>query len=299
MDEDVEQPSNLQRAPGHENVRAAEEFAQAVALMRRLRGPDGCPWDREQTLKTIRRYTVEEVYEVLDAIDRADWNDLREELGDLVLQILFYAQIAEDEGHFDIAGVLEVLNRKLIRRHPHVFGEAASIAAGNAAVLVEGTVTTPSHVLRNWDAIKTAEKSAKTNGVPSLLSSVPKTFPALLEAAKLGSKAARVGFDWPNHEGVLAKLREELAEVEEAAHSDNTVDKGASIEEELGDLLFTAANLARHFKVDPEVALRAANAKFRSRFAHMETSGKVHDSLGAAELEALWVAAKAAEPIGR
>ncbi len=294
MHEDVEAPSRFIEAENHESTRAAEEFARAVALMRRLRGPDGCPWDREQTLKTIRRYTVEEVYEVLDAIDRSHWSDLREELGDLALQILFYAQIAGEEGHFDIADVLAGLNQKLVRRHPHVFGEEASAAAGNAATLASGNVTTPAHVLQNWEAIKKAEKSSE-KGSHSLLDSVPRTFPALLESAKIGAKAARVGFDWPGYEGVLEKLHEEVKELQEAAVSATTENQAGRIEEELGDLLFTAANLARHFKVDPEVALRAANSKFRRRFAHMEISGNVTEGLSSEELEALWTAAKLKE----
>jgi MazG family protein len=267
----------------------AVQFSESVALMARLRAPGGCPWDREQTLATIRKYTLEEVYEVIDAIDREDWDNLREELGDLQLQILFYAQIAADEGQFAIADVLETLNRKLVRRHPHVFGEAAA-AAGNNAFLQSPDAATPSEVLRNWDAIKRAEKSSSATA--SILESVPRSFPS-----KLGSKAAKVGFDWPDAHGILEKLREETAELQAEISPDDPARKDPKrVEEEFGDLLFTLANLARHLRVDPELALRSANAKFRRRFSAMETASSAPlDGLSAAELEGLWTAAKAAE----
>jgi ATP diphosphatase len=287
MDEDQKARGVLRSAAD------AQQFAEAVAIMARLRAPGGCPWDREQTLATIRKYTLEEVYEVIDAIDREHWGDLREELGDLQLQVLFYAQIAADEGKFTIADVLETLNRKLTRRHPHVFGEAAAAAAGNNAKLHKPGAETPSEVLRNWDAIKRAEKVAPEQPV-SLLESVPRSFPALLEAAKLGSKAAKVGFDWPDHHGILEKLHEEIAELK--AELQNTSEDRRRVEEELGDVLFTLANLARHLKIDAELALRSANAKFRRRFGAMETATAVPlEKLGPAELEALWADAKAAE----
>jgi len=267
-----------------------DPFHESVALMARLRAPGGCPWDREQTLSTIRKYTLEEVYEVIDAIDREHWDDLREELGDLVLQVLFYAQIATDEGKFTIHDVLETLNRKLVRRHPHVFGETASAAAGNQAPLAEPSAATPSQVLKNWDEIKRAEKKPSS---ASLLDTVPRSFPSLLEAAKLGSKAAKVGFDWPDITGILDKLREEMAELQAELQPSSSQQR---IEEELGDLLFTAANLARHLKIDAELALRSANAKFRRRFAAMESSTTSPlDTLTAAQLESLWAAAKASE----
>jgi MazG family protein len=273
-----------------------DSFAESVTLMARLRAPGGCPWDREQTLATIRKYTLEEVYEVIDAIDREHWADLREELGDLQLQILFYAQIAADEDQFTIADVLDTLNRKLIRRHPHVFGDEAAAAAGNLALLQKPGAETPAEVLRNWDAIKRAEKSAAGIGQESLLDAVPRSFPALLEASKLGSKAAKVGFDWPDVHGILAKLHEETAEVE-AELAKGTQDS-ARVEEEIGDLLFTVANLARHLKVDPELALRSANAKFRRRFGSMEEgTTEPLDALTADQLEALWAAAKSVEKV--
>ena len=290
----MEPTQSLESARLERNAQASP-FQQAVDLMARLRGEGGCPWDREQTLATIRKYTVEEVFEVIDAIDRNHWDDLREELGDLVLQVLFYAQIATEEGKFTIADVLETLNRKLVRRHPHVFGHAAAAAAGNQAALFEGKVDSASQVLRNWDAIKLAEKQASPDAqTTSLLDTVPRTFPSLLEAGKLGSKAAKVGFDWPDVQGILGKLHEEIAEMEtELAPSTN---HQARLEEELGDVLFTIANLARHLNLDGELALRAANAKFRRRFAAMEAySAKPLDALSADELESIWATVKSNE----
>jgi nucleoside triphosphate diphosphatase len=196
----------------------AAAFAEAVAIMARLRGPGGCPWDREQSFDSIRKYTLEETYEVLDAIERRDWANLSEELGDLLLQVLFYAEMASeldaDAGRFSIVDVLAGLNRKLIRRHPHVFGEAASAAAGNVAVVDVAVEGSAARVLANWDAIKKAEKG-EAAGV-SLLDGVMRGQPALLEASKLGSKAAKVGFDWPDWRGLLAKVAEETDELVEA-----------------------------------------------------------------------------------
>ena len=193
---------------------SAALFAEAVGIMARLRGPDGCPWDREQSFDTIRKYTLEECYEVLDAIERRDWTDLCEELGDLLLQIVFYAQMADEAGHFTIADVIAGLNRKLVRRHPHVFGDEASMAAGNA---VESRLQTEgidsSQVLRNWEAIKRAEK---TQEHASALDGIPRSLPALLEAGKLGARAHKSGFDWPDIEGVFAKLEEETVELRRA-----------------------------------------------------------------------------------
>lgn len=285
---------------------AAEAFAEAVAIMARLRAPGGCPWDREQTFASIRKYTLEEVYEVLEAIERADWPELEEELGDLLLQVLFYAQIASEEGYFHIAGVVAGLNRKLVRRHPHVFGEEAAAAAGNAAPgLTTDGIDAP-QVLRNWEAIKQAEKlqtETKRGGsvAASRLAAVSRALPALAEAAKLGSRASKCGFDWPEVEGLFEKLREETAELREAlAGETGTPDqensRQAAVAGELGDLLFTAVNLARHLHVDPEMALRDANAKFRRRFAAMEAAAPGDlEALPAAELEALWNRAKAEE----
>jgi nucleoside triphosphate diphosphatase len=264
--------------------------------MARLRGPEGCPWDREQNFDTIRKYTLEECYEVLDAIERRDWTDLCEELGDLLLQIVFYAQMADEAGHFTIADVVAGLNRKLVRRHPHVFGDEASIAAGNS---VESPLQTAdidsAQVLRNWDAIKRAEKPRPAS---SALDSIPRGLPALLEAAKLGSRAQKSGFDWPEVEGIFAKLEEETEELRQAIRASSSTADVASEEvvSEVGDLLFTLVNLGRRLQVEPELALRHTNGKFRRRFAAMEAaSGQPLESLSAAQLESLWSQAKRAE----
>ena len=274
---------------------SAAVFAEAVGIMARLRGPDGCPWDREQSFDTIRKYTLEECYEVLDAIERRHWNDLCEELGDLLLQVIFYAQMADEAGHFSIADVIAGLNRKLVRRHPHVFGDEASIAAGNT---VESPLQTDdidsSQVLRNWDAIKRAEK---TQPALSVLDSIPRGLPALLEAAKLGSRAQKSGFDWPDVEGIFAKLEEETEELRQAIR--DSASAGVATEEvvsEVGDLLFTVVNLGRRLHVEPELALRHTNGKFRRRFAAMEAASvQPLESLSAAQLESLWSQAKLAE----
>jgi XTP/dITP diphosphohydrolase/ATP diphosphatase len=259
---------------------AAEPLAEAIAIMARLRGPGGCPWDREQTFDSIKKHTLEETYEVFDAIERRDWPSLRDELGDLLLQVLFYAQMADEAGHFTLAEVAGSLNAKLIRRHPHIF--AGEQAADSAAVL------------RNWEQIKRAEKKSASTDDASMLDDVPRSMPALLEASKLGSRAAKVGFDWPDTTGLFDKLQEEIAELR-AELSDAATIEPARVEEELGDVLFTAVNLARHLKLDPESALRSANAKFRKRFAAMESAGGGREGLearSAPELEELWSKAK-------
>ena len=277
---------------------SAALFAEAVSIMARLRGPDGCPWDREQNFDTIRKYTLEETYEVFDALERRHWNDLCEELGDLLLQVLFYAQMAAEPGYFTIADVIAGLNRKLIRRHPHVFGEEASIAAGNAvksALETEG-IDSP-QVLRNWDAIKQAEKEARPQS--SRLDNIPRSLPALLEAAKLGSRAHKSGFDWPDIEGIFAKLEEETEELRQAIHDHPPALPAVaadSVVSEVGDMLFTMVNLARRLNVEPEFALRHTNAKFRRRFAAMEAaSSQPLESLSADQLELLWRQAKLEE----
>jgi MazG family protein len=272
-------------------------FQESVAIMARLRGPGGCPWDREQSFATIRKYTLEETYEVLDAIEREHWSDLAEELGDLLLQVLFYAQMGDEAGYFSIVDVLGHLNRKLIRRHPHVFGDKASAAAGNRAQVDGASATEAAGALSNWEAIKTAEKkqaeTAKDGSSTSLLDEVPRNFPALLEAGKLGSKAAKVGFDWPDRAGLLEKVEEECREIEAEVVAGAAPE---SVEGELGDLLFTVVNLARHLKFDSELALRRANAKFRRRFAGMEqASGRALNEQSATELEALWQQVKQRE----
>ena len=273
---------------------AAALFAEAVSIMARLRGPDGCAWDREQTFDTIRKYTLEESYEVFDAIERRNWTDLCEELGDLLLQVLFYAQMASEPGYFTIADVITGLNRKLIRRHPHVFGDAASAAAGNAvASPLETENIDSSQVLRNWEAIKRAEK-AQPREHASLLDGIPRSLPALLEAGKLGSRAHKSGFDWPDVDGIFAKLEEETAELRRAIDSPSPAPE--EVVSEVGDMLFTLVNLARHLQVEPEFALRHTNAKFRRRFAAMEAaSAQPLEALSAAQLELLWSQAKLAE----
>ena len=239
--------------------------------MARLRGPDGCPWDREQTFDSIKRHTLEETYEVFDAIDRRVWPDLKDELGDLLLQVLFYSQMAEEAGHFSIEEVAANLNAKLIRRHPHIFGDAVA--------------NTVAEVNETWEAVKRIERAAQP--AAKYLDAVPRHVPALLEAEKLGARAAKVGFDWPTLEGLYAKIAEETEEIHHAEEQD-------AIEDEVGDLFFTVVNLARHLGVEPEFCLRRANAKFRTRFDRMEAEVGL-DTLKTSssdELEQLWQRAK-------
>ncbi|MGO9241384.1 MAG: nucleoside triphosphate pyrophosphohydrolase [Bryobacteraceae bacterium] len=255
-----------------------ERFERLVEIMARLRAPGGCPWDREQTFDTIKPYTLEETYEVLDAIDRRDYAGLREELGDLMLQAVFYAQMAREEGRFSIGDSLDAINEKLIRRHPHVF------AAGDAR--------TPDQVLARWDEIKGEEKREKGETPKGRLDGVQRALPALMEAHEISKKAARAGFEWPDFEQVLEKLREELGELDHArAHGSRDEIAG-----EIGDLLFTLVNVARWLKVDPEQALRQTNAKFRRRFAHVERTlaerGRTLEQSTLEEMETLWQQAK-------
>lgn len=258
-----------------------DPLAEAIAIMARLRAPGGCPWDREQTFDTIKRHTLEETYEVFDAIERRAWPDLKDELGDLLLQVLFYAQMASEAGYFTIQDVAENLNAKLIRRHPHVFAGADA--------------TDSNAVLRNWEQIKQTEKKGSTASHRSMLDAVPRSMPAMLEAAKLGSRAAKVGFDWPEVTGLFDKLQEEIGELKAELALSSDKQSQPAIEGELGDLLFTAVNLARHLKVDPESALRATNAKFRRRFAAIETAAGGSEALASSsptELDLLWNQAK-------
>jgi ATP diphosphatase len=276
---------------------AGRQFAEAVAIMARLRAPGGCPWDREQTFDSIRKYTLEETYEVFDAIERRDWAHLKEELGDLLLQVLFYAEMAAEAGDFTISDVIEGLNRKLIRRHPHVFGDEAAAAAGNVVEGLETDGIDAKQVLRNWEQIKQLEKNAqvKDEEIRGRLDAVPRALPALAEATKLGSKAAKSGFDWPDERGLFDKLQEEIGELEtELAVPDPKPTR--AVASEVGDLLFTVVNLARHLHVDPEFALRETNAKFRRRFAAMEAASETPlEELAPESLEKLWGAAKEQE----
>jgi MazG family protein len=257
-------------------ITTGQRFERLVGIMTKLRAPGGCPWDREQNFDTIKPYLLEETYEVLDAIDQRDWPGLAEELGDLMLQAVFFAQMASEENKFRIDDSLDAISEKLIRRHPHVFAD--------------GSAKTSDDVKRRWDEIKVDEKKEK--GKPQLgrLDSIPRQLPALVEAHQISSKVAAVGFDWQTPEQVLEKLDEELREVAEARQNGTP----AEIEGEIGDLLFVVVNLARKLKVDPEQALRKTNAKFRSRFSHVET----HATLPGAtldQMEALWQEAKALE----
>ncbi|HTS25441.1 MAG TPA: nucleoside triphosphate pyrophosphohydrolase [Bryobacteraceae bacterium] len=258
---------------------AGEKFQTLVELMARLRAPGGCPWDREQTFDTIKPYTLEETYEVLDAIDRRDWNGLAEELGDFLLQAVFYAEMAAEEDRFSIDDALDAINQKLVRRHPHVFGEGSAETAGD--------------VKRIWGEVKAAEKAGKKDQHDQgLLDGVPRALPALVEAQQIASRAAGVGFDWENPDQVLEKLHEELAEFAEARQRASH----AELEDELGDLLFVLVNLARFVKVDPEQALRKTNAKFRRRFGYIERKlaerGIKIEESNIQEMEALWQEAK-------
>jgi MazG family protein len=288
----------LRAAIATDPARAAALFEQSVRIMALLRAADGCPWDREQSFDSIRKYTLEETYEVFDAIERRDFPHLAEELGDLLLQVLFYAEMAANEGHFTMADVLNHLNRKLVRRHPHVFGEEASRAAGNRADVDAEVEGSSAAVLRNWDEIKAAEASHAADAPSaqkppaSRLDSVQRAMPALAEAAKLGAKARKSGFDWPEWRDLLPKLVEETAELEVEAASGDPARRPA-VEAELGDLLFTVVNLGRHLGVDAEMALRGCNRRFRQRFRAMElASERPLEELSAAELEELWAGAK-------
>ena len=243
--------------------------------MARLRAPDGCPWDREQTFETIKPFLLEETYEVLDAIDARDWQELPDELGDLLLQAVFFSQMADEQGLFRIDDALDRINEKLVRRHPHVFGDAEARTEGD--------------VRRIWGEIKDGEKREKGVLPGALLDGVPRALPALVEAAQISAKAARTGFDWNHPDEVIAKLHEELEELRLAETAEER-------EDELGDLLFVIVNLARWLKVDPEQALRKTNAKFRARFGHVEARLKAEDrsieSATLEEMEALWQEAK-------
>ena len=288
-----------------------ERFERAVSIMARLRGPGGCPWDREQTFDSIKPYTLEETYEVLEAIDNRDWDELPGELGDLLLQVLFYAQMAKDQGTFSIDEVLDRLSNKLIDRHPHVFGDVKA--------------ETSSEVLQNWQALKAEEKKKraaeagnKKDSSESVLAGVSTTMPALMEAYKLSSRAAQVGFDWPDMNGLFEKLHEETAELQQGlekfpAPGPRPQGRGVAgagvqqvpealrqhLEEEVGDLFFVLVNIARYLSLDPESALRKTNRKFKRRFQWMEerlrACGRAPQQASMEELETLWQQAKQQE----
>ncbi|MDI4657826.1 nucleoside triphosphate pyrophosphohydrolase [Xanthobacter autotrophicus] len=275
---------------------ASRDIARLIEIMAALRTPGtGCPWDLEQSFATIAPYTLEEAYEVADAIARADMGDLRDELGDLLLQVVFHARMAEEDGAFDFGGVVEAITAKLIRRHPHVFGTARDLS--------------PAEVKGLWGEIKAQEKRERAQaraaaGLPEeeahqgALSGVPLPLPALTRALKLQEKASRVGFDWNDARQVLAKIREETQEVAEALEEGGI----AAIRDEMGDLLFAVVNLARHAGVDPEAALRGTNDKFTRRFGHVEgrlaADGRQPEQASLDEMEALWQEAKLKEHEG-
>jgi len=289
-----------------------ERFERAVQIMERLRAPGGCPWDREQTFDSIKPYTLEETYEVLEAIDNRDWEELPGELGDLLLQVLFYSEIAKEQGTFSIDDVLDRLSRKLIDRHPHVFGDVKA--------------ETSDAVKRNWEALKVEERkkrageSAEGKAAPiqSILGSISSSMPSLLEAHKLSSRAAQLGFDWPDMEGLFDKLGEETRELREqlrefpapgpqpegrgvagSGRQSIPEDLRLRLEEEVGDLFFVLVNIARFLSLDPESALRKTNRKFRRRFEWMEgrlqEKGRMPESASMEELESLWQRAKQEE----
>jgi tetrapyrrole methylase family protein / MazG family protein len=278
------------RVPGSKSApRVGPAFEKLVAVMSRLRAPNGCPWDREQTHSTLRTYLIEEAYEVLDALDSTDDRKFAEELGDLLLQVLFHAQIAHEESRFDISTVIREIHDKMVRRHPHVFGTTRAKTAAD--------------VLRNWEIIKREER-AKFDAVKedksqdSLLDGVPRTLPALLEAFQYTRKAARIGFDWYNLDGIFAKLTEETCELQDVLASKPA--NPSRIEGEVGDILFVAVNLARFLDIDPEIALKKTSAKFSRRFRTMERlaaskQGTALARIPRAQMESLWDQAKLLE----
>jgi len=267
------------------NHMTGAKFEKLVQIMARLRGPDGCPWDKQQDFNSLKPMLVEETYEVLEAIDDHDFDGLSEELGDLMLHIVFHAHLAQEAQKFNIDTVIDKICEKLVRRHPHVFGSE--------------TASSPEQVIKNWEAIKAQEKAEKLkNRTPeqrSLLEGIPSKLPAIHEAHQISARAARVGFDWPDIEGVFAKLQEEIGELREAI-SEPEESRQSRLEDEIGDLLFVIVNIARVLKIDSESALKRANRKFKKRFQHMEASlareGKNLDAASMQEMQALWERAK-------
>lgn len=272
-------------------MRSTGRLEDLTALMAKLRAPDGCPWDREQTLASLGPMLLEETYEVLDAVEAADWAELRDELGDLLFQIVFYGQLAAEAGHFTVSDSIASVHEKMVRRHPHVFGEE--------------TVSSTAEVLTNWEMIKAAEREASGKKVenetpPSLLAGVSTRLPGLLEAYQLQTKAARVGFDWPQVDEVFAKLEEEIRELRQELQRPTRNQK--AVDEEVGDILFVLANLARWVGTEPESGLKAANRKFRRRFAHIEKrmveTGRAWNETTLAEMDQFWNEAKEIEKAG-
>jgi MazG family protein len=271
---------------------AGDWFEKLVALQARLRGPGGCPWDREQTHESLRKFLVEETYEVLDAMESGDPKKFAPELGDLLLQVIFHAILAEEAGNFTLADVIESVHTKMVRRHPHVFGKVKA--------------RTSAAVLKNWEQLKAAERTKESGRAKaaddSILAGVPRSLPAVLEAQQLASRASHIGFDWENVEGIFEKLTEEMKELREATRTQTAGGKAASpyarIEEEAGDLLAAAVNIARFLGVDPEIALKKANRKFKRRFEWMESAAKQEGrrlaDLPRARMEELWNESKGA-----
>jgi tetrapyrrole methylase family protein/MazG family protein len=269
--------------PSPASAEAGTLFARFVELIARLRAPGGCPWDREQTHETVKPMTIEEAYEVAHAIDESDDDELMGELGDLLLQVVFHANIAEERGAFALRQIIERVSNKMIRRHPHVFAEDDAATSGE--------------VLRNWEAIKAQEREAKGKDDESMLDSVHRGLPAVMEAFQMTTKVSRVGFDWPDADGALVKLDEEALELRDAVRAKRADQR--AIAEEVGDLLFVAVNVARLTGVDPESALKAANRKFRRRFRHVEerlrAKGRSPADSTLEEMDRLWDEAKALE----
>jgi tetrapyrrole methylase family protein/MazG family protein len=264
------------------SVKKHADIQKLVDLVEKLRGENGCPWDKEQTRETLKPMLVEEAYEVLDAIDTAGPSELKEELGDLLFQVVFHAQIAQEKGEFHLGDIIDRLHEKMVRRHPHVFGTA--------------DIRTSQDVLKNWEDIKAAERGVQSTSNPesekSLLDGIPPKLPALLQANQMTAKVSRVGFDWPDLEGILAKLVEETNELREAHAGQN---RQATVDE-VGDLLFVAVNVARFLGVDPETALRRSNRKFENRFRYIEScikkQGRQLKDVTLQEMDALWEEAK-------
>jgi ATP diphosphatase len=273
-------------------MQPSRDIRRLIDIMAALRDPiSGCPWDVQQTFASIAPFTIEEAYEVADAIERGATEDLREELGDLLLQVVFHARMAEEAGLFDLGGVVEAITAKLVRRHPHVFGDAEALNSDDVKALWGRIKAEEKHARRASEAKNRRHAAAKSGA----LEGVPLALPALSRAMKLQEKAGKVGFDWNDVRAVLEKIREEIVEVE----AEIAEGSAQALSSEVGDMLFAAVNLARHLKVDPEAALRQANAKFERRFAHIENrlaaSGRTPESSSLDEMERLWAEAKAEE----